>query len=369
MSNRPWEGMRRCVLNANGTVNYYLDPNNSALKEDGITPSVLDGTDGNVMVEIPKFYYQYTLVGTLNTFRVSRVPLPGYTLHPAFVKAGIEVPFRYIGSYDACLWDDSAGQYVSGLNLDNMSANIDLAADKLASVADVYPLVGVTRPECRTLAANNGAGWHQMDFYLWSAVQMLFFVERASFRSQTLLGAGNTNISYLVSSADQNDSPHTIAGASTSWGNTSTDGTQPSAGSRPGTAFMSYRGIENFYGNCWTFIDGVNINVGTVGTFFATNDYRDFADNTSTNHTLLSSAIPTTSGFIRDIATEFFLPVSTTGGSSTTFITDQYFASTSLNRILLGGGAANSGASAGAFGASGGSSDSRNRSIGARLCY
>jgi hypothetical protein len=94
MSNRPWEGMRRCVLNADGTVNYYLDPNNSALKEDGITPSVLDGTDGNVMVEIPKFYYQYTLVGTLNTFRVSRVPLPGYTLHPAFVKAGIEVPLQ-----------------------------------------------------------------------------------------------------------------------------------------------------------------------------------------------------------------------------------------------------------------------------------
>ena len=37
--------MKRCLLLDDGTVNYYLDPNNSLLKEDG-TPVVLDGTDG-----------------------------------------------------------------------------------------------------------------------------------------------------------------------------------------------------------------------------------------------------------------------------------------------------------------------------------
>ena len=48
--------MKRCLLLDDGTVNYYLDPNNSLLKEDG-TPAVLDGTDGQVMVESPRFYY------------------------------------------------------------------------------------------------------------------------------------------------------------------------------------------------------------------------------------------------------------------------------------------------------------------------
>ena len=33
--------MRRCVLKADGTVNYYLNPDNSNFKEDG-TPSVLN---------------------------------------------------------------------------------------------------------------------------------------------------------------------------------------------------------------------------------------------------------------------------------------------------------------------------------------
>ena len=51
--------MRRCLQNDDGTVNYYLDPTDSTLKEDGATASVLDGTDGQVMVEIQKFAYRY----------------------------------------------------------------------------------------------------------------------------------------------------------------------------------------------------------------------------------------------------------------------------------------------------------------------
>lgn len=49
------ERMRRCLLNDDGTVNYYLSLNDSTLKADG-TAAVLDGTDGQVMVEIPKCY-------------------------------------------------------------------------------------------------------------------------------------------------------------------------------------------------------------------------------------------------------------------------------------------------------------------------
>jgi len=50
--------MRRCVVNTDisdpknpqYSVNYYLHPDNSDFKEDGITPAVLDGSDGQVMV-------------------------------------------------------------------------------------------------------------------------------------------------------------------------------------------------------------------------------------------------------------------------------------------------------------------------------
>jgi hypothetical protein len=236
--------------------------------------------------------------------------------------------------------------------LDNVSAIIQTGTDTLASVSGQYPLVGVTRNECRLMAANNGTGWRQLDFWLVQAIQMLFLVEYGTFRSQATLGAGNTNGSYLINSDSQNDSPHTIAGASNSLGNASTN-TTTGAGvdAKPGTSFMSYRGIENFYGNAWNWVDGMNVNIGTAGTVYVSNTRADFADNTATNHTLLTSSLPTALGFVRNLLDiqGAFLASSVTGGSSTTFITDQLFATTATNRVAFFGGAALTGALAGAF--------------------
>ena len=367
----PWLDMKRCVLNADGSVNYYLDASDSTLKTDG-SAADLSGADGNVMVEIPKFYFKHELNGSKNTWRIRTTDYAGYQVHPAFIKAGVEVSHRYIGAYDACYLDATDGTYKSGLNLDDLTGNLDLANDKLASVSGVYPLVGVTRAGCRTLAANNGTGWHQLDFALWSAIQMLYLVEYGTFSTQSELGGGNTIGSYLSSSTDQNDSPHTIAGATNALGNASTDGTQPSAGAKPGTAYMSYRGIENWYGNCWTWADGINVNVGSSGNVHVTNDYEDFADGTTTGYTLLSSALPTSSGYIQNILNTgaYFLSGDNTGGSSTTYLTDYHVASASASRVVLVGGSASAGAIAGGFCLhSGSAAGNANRVIGARLCF
>ena len=77
--------MRRCVVKADGTVNYYLNPDNSNFKEDG-TPSVLTGADGNVMVEIPKHYIKVETVGNVDSFSVSLTLESGYVLDPTFLK-------------------------------------------------------------------------------------------------------------------------------------------------------------------------------------------------------------------------------------------------------------------------------------------
>lgn len=346
----PWEDMKRCVLNADGSVNYYLNPSDSTQKADGSAANI-DGTDGNVMVEIPKFYFQHTLVGTQNTWKIRTLPLTGYQLHPAFTKAGVDVDYRYISAYDACYLDATDSTYKSGLNLDDMTGNLDLVNDKLASVSGVYPLVGVTRDECRTLAENVGTGWHQLDFALWSAVQMLYLAEYADFDTQTNLGAGNTGASYLASSSSQTDSPHSVAGKSNSLGNASTDATSGASSATRDTAFMSYRGIENWYGNCWTWADGINVNEGAAGNVHVTNDYTDFADGTTTGYTLLSSGFPTSSGYIQNILNTgaYFLSGDNTGGSSTTYLTDYHYASVSLSRVVLVGGGADLGAFAGGF--------------------
>ena len=367
-----YDKIRGCVLRANGTVNYYLNPLNWAQKEDG-TASVLTGADGQVMVEIPKFWFRHTRNGSQYTWEISTVNMAGFRLHPAFIKDGKEVARRYYSAYDACLWDDSASAYVSGTNLNDMTANIDFATDKLASVKGIYPLVGVTRSQSRTLAANNGAGWRQLDFTLFSAVQMLYLVEHQSFFSQAILGAGNTNGSYLAPSAVQTDSPHTIAGAGDAVANGSTDATSGAGvNAKPGTSFMKYRGIENFYGNCWNWADGINVNIGTAGTVYITNNAADFADNTSTNMELVTSDYPATTSYVTDLlpSEALFLAANGAGGSSTTFITDQQYKTTAINRVVFVGGNANAGAFSGAFcvGASSSSTDV-SRSMGTRLAY
>jgi hypothetical protein len=370
--------MKRCLLLDNGTVNYYLDPTDSTKKADG-TNSVLDGTDGQVMVEIRKFYTKREVDGDETTWYVSSFPLPGFTVHPAFIKDGVEVDKRYYSAYDACAFDVSGSAYISGLNRDNAVANtpnVDATAstgDKLASVSGIYPMVGLTRAQFRTIAANRGTGWRQLDFTLWSAVQVLFLTEYGTFSSQATLGAGNTAGSYLTQSDDQNQSPHTIAGASNSTGNGSTN-TTTGAGvnAKPGTSFMCYRGIENFYGNCWNWVDGINVNVTATGTVHITNNRADFADNTSTNMTLVTSSLTTGSNFIRNIVAvdNYFLASSVTGGSSTTYLTDRHFGSASSNRVVLVGGAPISGADAGTFCVFAAVASSfADRSIGGRLSY
>jgi hypothetical protein len=270
----------------------------------------------------------------------------------------------------------TAAGWVSGKNLNDMTANIQTGSggDMLASVSGQYPLVGITRAEGRLLGVNAGTGWHQLDFALWSAIQMLYLTEYGTFNSQTTLGQGNTNGSYLSSSDAQTDSPHTIAGASnTAFANASTDGTQASAGAKPGTAYMSYRGIENIFGNCWNWTDGINVNQGTAGHVHYTNDYEDFADNTTTGYTQIATALPTGSGFIKDILSGVgfgFLSSSNSGGSSSTFLTDQHFANASLARVVGSGGVANIGASAGFFCVfSDIDAGYSARSGGARLCF
>jgi len=360
--------MKGCLVLDDGSVNYYLDPDDWSLKADG-TASTLTGADGQVMVEIPAFWTKRTKVGTITTWEIADTAVAGFNLHPAFVKDGVAVSHRYVGAYTACYYDDSDSAYESGLNLGALT--VDTNDDILASVKGVYPIVGVTRNECRLLAANRGAGWRQLDYALWCAINLLYLIEYQTFYSQDELGDGNTNGSYVASSSNQNDSPHTIAGAGDAWGNGSTDGTQPSAGAKPGTAYMKYRGIENWFGNAWQWVDGINLNVNATGDVYVSNTTADFADNTDTNYTLIASDWETVgSGYITDWSDidDYFIANANTGGSSSTYVTDYNYNDTSANRVVTVGGDANIGAASGAFSFYGGlSSGIRGRTLSARL--
>jgi len=331
--------MRRCILSDAGEVQYYLGATDSTKKQDMSTASVLDGTDGQVMVEIPAFYYRYGYAGTTHTWEISLYKREGFNLHPAFIKNGEAVAYRYIGAYEGVGWDDSVSAYIDSgcVAATNWSGTtIDLANDKLGSVSGFCPMVDETRAENRSICANVGTGWRQQDFDLTSAIQLLYITEYADWNSQSMIGMGRTELS---GGTWTKDSYIGVTGKSNSDGN----GTN-SVGGNTNDAYMTYRGIENFFGNVYKWVDGININDNVP---YVCNTDTDFADNTTTDYTDLGITLAASDDYqvTLEQSARGFLPASV-GGSSSTYITDSYFQSAGW-RVARHGGNADSGTSAG----------------------
>ena len=346
--------MRRCLMNDSGIVQYYLDPTDST-KRVGGGAAVLTGADGQVMVEIPAFYYRYAFTGTSHTWEISLVPSAGFSLHPAFIKNGVFVPYRYIGAYEGSMYDIGTTAMIPDADIE---VNVVIAAgDLLCSISGQYPKTNQTRADFRVLASQRGTGWRNQDYDLISAIQLLYLVEYADFDSQDMIGNGRTMFStgaweaanqgvgkYIgecgYSNGDGNTTNATdrAAAANISAINTDTDPTYHD--------YMSYRGIENFFGNVWKWVDGININDNVP---YVSNVDTDFADDTATDYTALGITLINADGWQNTLEQQDrgFLPASV-GASSSTKITDYYYQAAGWRVVDLGGHA-NDALYAGAF--------------------
>ena len=133
--------------------------------------------------------------------------------------------------------------------------------------------------------------------------------------------------------------------------------------------YMSYRGIENFYADCWEWIDGINISERVV---YINNKASTFADDMYTgDYVSTGVTLPAASGvYISNFANsgKGFLP-SAVVGSSTTYVTDGLWTVTGSMSLLFGGSAHN-GAVAGAFCLSAGDAASYvSVKLGGSVCY
>jgi len=308
--------MKRCVLNSDGSVNYYLDPFDSTKKADG-TAANLDGTDGNVMVEVPKFYYGYnylTVGNVIHSHSISLDSSDGYPVHWAFVKDGVEVDYRY---YPAYLGYNDGGV--------------------LKSRSGVYPTTSISRTTARTYAEANGAGWHQIDFALYEAITLLCIIEYGTMNIQSALGQGRTALS---GGAWSGGSYIGINGLSNSDGNGTNNVTYTGDADDAAAdgSYMTYRGCENFFGNVWRWVDGININ---ERQYHLSNSPATFDDVSLTTNGYTDSGITggSTNGYASELAntSKGFIPVSVSGGSSSTGTTDYYYQNTGLRAALVGG--------------------------------
>ena len=268
-------GRKRCNVADDGTVTaYYGDSGYTTTGKNAA------GTPVQVMVEQPKFYYKVVPMvlekGVKGMkirkarYYVSDTLKPGFKVHPAFVENGNVNPYIYLAAFEGSLFDTSANAYI----LDNAQV-ADFAADKLSSIAGTKPAGGdtqnLTRANVRLLAQKRGAGWEQAYAATAAASQLLMLIEYASFNMQSAIGNGNTNQSSSAANIQ-------YTGATVSLGNAS--GAVTNAND---IQLISYRGEENFWGNIWTWVDGMNeenpdpFESGQAGTLHVAD--HGFADN------------------------------------------------------------------------------------------
>lgn len=238
----PWSGIRRCNLADNLTVNDYF----------GDAGYIEDGSNGQCMVEIPLFFYKRRFIDsdTIEIY-ISSVKNDGFKVHPWFYDVdGNLVSKKYVSSYEGSVYDVSAAAYL--LADEQVADFTQTTGDKVASIANAKPASGVTQDltivKARILANNRGAGWEQLYHTAISAIQMLFVVEFGSLDCQESLGQGIV----LKPTGTGNDAENT--GQTSLLGNDSGNG----AGSE-GLTSVSYRGIENLWGNMTCWLDGINL--------------------------------------------------------------------------------------------------------------
>ena len=332
--------MRRCVVLDNGTVNYYLGATDSTKKADMTTPSVLDGSDGQVMVEIQKFWYKHSYVGSTHTWEISSAAQAGFNVHPAFLSGATELDFVYVGAYEAILYDYSTSSYIDYA----AGATITPAEDIMSSVTGKKPVTNHTRANFRLMANRRGTGWTGMLYDILSAVQLLYLVEYASFYSQSVIGAGISNVTDWA--AYNNYYPIAPSGNSNSIGNISGNNAGSASCATEASKYMTYRGIENWYGHIWKWLDGINTNNNRS---YICNVVANLADDTTTNYTDIGIDNINSDGWqatLLNIA-RGFLPASI-GADGATKITDYYYRSVGW-RVAFSGGAACCGADDGGF--------------------
>lgn len=376
-------GRRRCNLADDGTVNAYY----------GDEEYVEDGSNGQVMVEQPKFYYKVVPISLERKekgyitrkvrYYVSDTPKSGFKVHPDFVVNGEELDYVYHSAFEGCLYDTSESAYI----LDDAQVADFTAStgDKLSSIAGAKPMSGLTqnatRPNVRKLATNRGDGWSQQTIQSYAASELLMLIEYATFNVQAVIGNGVVSITD-----DTTKSCSSLTGSTTLLGNasgrasTTTDylGDEQTAN---GKTAISYRGEENLWGNIWKWIDGVNLQNPTT---FADSDYaiglyvadHDFADNTdaepyeSTGLFIPYHKWAYISAFCYSEAYDWMFAAGETKGNSTLPVGDCSQSDQTGWRVCLSGAGWNYGAGAGAFFLGWNySSGSRHRYIGGRLVY
>lgn len=381
-------GRKRCNVADDGSiVAWYGDAD---YKE--------DGSMGQVMVYQPKFYYlvcpvEYDPIDTgigyhlrKANYYVSEKPRAGFRLHPAFYDAsGNEIDYFLTSAYEGSIYDASASAYL--LNDEQV---MNTGEDKFSSIAGARPASGssqnLTRPNIEAMAQNRGTNWHGDLIKQVSAEQMLMIIEMGMMNLQTAIAQGVVSLPWTTGS-DTTSSYAAATGSTASLGNgtgraektTTYEGGVAKEYTVDGKTSVCWRGKENFWGNIWKFVYGINIwGNGKMGGGqpYICSDFSFAESKNSGNYEPAGFTVTNANGYISAMgystACDWLFIASECLGNSSLPVGDYTYITVNLNgyRIALLGGNWTNGSNAGGFyWYLGNGVGDRYRNIGGRLVY
>lgn len=360
-------GRKRCNVADDGSiVAWYGDAD---YKE--------DGSMGQVMVYQPKFYYlvcpvEYDPIDTgigyhlrKANYYVSEKPRAGFRLHPAFYDAsGNEIDYFLTSAYEGSIYDASASAYL--LNDEQV---MNTGEDKFSSIAGARPASGssqnLTRPNIEAMAQNRGTNWHGDLIKQVSAEQMLMIIEMGMMNLQTAIAQGVVSLPWTTGS-DTTSSYAAATGSTASLGNgtgraektTTYEGGVAKEYTVDGKTSVCWRGKENFWGNIWKFVYGINIwGNGKMGGGqpYICSDFSFAESKNSGNYEPAGFTVTNANGYISAMgystACDWLFIASECLGNSSLPVGDYTYITVNLNgyRIAQLGGYWNHGGYAGGF--------------------
>lgn len=347
--------MKGCLLSDDGTVQKYLDPSTWVNE-------TRDGSQGQVMVEIPSYYRKFETEGTKRRVRISEMPLPGYHL----------VKKKYVSAYEASV-KRSTTTLCSVVNEDPdyRGGNNQAVWDNTYRSVLGRPATVISRTNFRAYARKRKEGsseWNCMTYDIQKDLFWLFAIEYGTLNSQATfnsekdsngfaqggLGLGVTTLSQDEWNNYNGYYPFVPCGHTDSLGNKTgyvNYNMMNETGEVQKTVQVPrYRGVENPFGHTSTWTDGVNVRISpteekggdNLSKVFVTDDPSLFNDSNCEGYRYIGNE-GRISGFVKSVlfGEGGEIMAETVGGGSTTYFCDYHYTDIltieQLNGVLCSG--------------------------------
>lgn len=357
-----------CMQKYDGTVDYYLDPNDYSKKADGTVSDISDYSyGGNAMMQFPKLWFKFESGAAEGEgyFYVSNKQVDdSYHCWCNYDSDGNQIDHFYMAIYNGVTYDGKmrslSGKKLSSWNTTAYSSSATYAVDDVVNYdGKMYKCITAVetaetfdpnkwaqfgfngnttgQEEIDAAVANDTTAKSEWYTDVWCdrvVITALLYLMGKSLALQGTYGRG-------IDTGSQSAAQSYVTGAADDkglfYGNTSS-----------GNSVVKAFGIENFWACKWHRTAGLmglsNGKTAYKMTYSSADGSTATAYNSDGTGYLINNTVRPSAGYISKMGFGNWgiVPIITTGGSSSTYYCDYLYGSNSILSFAIVGGASNS---------------------------